>query len=661
MLCETAKGVSGAGYSVVDAYTAMPFPALPPLLGLALLYILAGKVGGQETPPALKAAIFWSGIAVLVIEGLSLAGSLTLYNIALCWWAIALALAVACVRARPGRPGFLTLRQIEWRSLDAALLAVGGLLLAGIFVAGICSIPANGDSMTYHLSRIEHWLQNQSLAHYPTAIDRQLCSNPGAEFLILTLNAVRQGDYLAFLPQWLALVGCACLLRAITAELGGDRHAQIAAALLALCIPGAVLEGSSTQNDLLASFWWCAAALLLLRFWARPSLLLGTWLGGALGLAVLTKGISYFLGLPVFLAFGLLIVLRRRFDLIKPLAIASVVIVLLNTGHYTRNSALYGLPMGPTEAGGASTTFLVGNMAPNYLLANALKHAYLHAETPLATVNDQTLRWLAKAHQLLGVDLNSPHTRWMGNLIHRADISFHEDTAGNSLHALLVCVAAIWIVAGRKISPVRGYGFIHLFATVFAVTALRWTPWSTRLHLPYFMLWMPVVAILFQQFVHAKFRQAPVALLLALGFLPLLFGVPRSLLGESSVFNVAPERKPYLSRPKITDDYLAATKFVNALAPQQIGLVYGEDDWEYPVVRSLRMASDKPLRFEHLAPARPSKRLATDAYYRGFRPDAVIAVRPLNARESIQWKGLEFDRVFHRPGISVYLPHSEEM
>jgi len=46
-------------------------------------------------------------------------------------------------------------------------------------------VPYNWDSLTYHLPRIMHWVQNKSVAHYATNIDRQIASPPLAEFINL--------------------------------------------------------------------------------------------------------------------------------------------------------------------------------------------------------------------------------------------------------------------------------------------------------------------------------------------------------------------------------------------------------------------------------------------------------------------------------------------
>ncbi|MDR1089529.1 MAG: hypothetical protein LBL79_00500 [Prevotella sp.] len=46
---------------------------------------------------------------------------------------------------------------------------IGGVLIITFFLA-LAYPPNNWDSMTYHLPRIEHWIQNGNLDHYYTSI-----------------------------------------------------------------------------------------------------------------------------------------------------------------------------------------------------------------------------------------------------------------------------------------------------------------------------------------------------------------------------------------------------------------------------------------------------------------------------------------------------------
>ncbi len=109
--------------------------------------------------------------------------------------------------------------------------------------------------MTYHLPRVMHWLQSESVAHYYTPITRQLYQPPFAEYAIAHIISLTRTDRFAFLVQWLALFGSAVGVSVIARQLGCGPLGQALAATIFVTAPMAILQGSSTQNDLVVTFW----------------------------------------------------------------------------------------------------------------------------------------------------------------------------------------------------------------------------------------------------------------------------------------------------------------------------------------------------------------------------------------------------------------------
>ena len=114
------------------------------------------------------------------------------------------------------------------------------------------------------LPRIEHWIQNRSLDFYLTAIDRQLMLPDFAETLILQLRLLSGGDRLDNIVQWLAGAGSVILVGRIALALGASRRGVALARLTAATLPIGILESTSTQNDLVVTFFlMCTAERLL--------------------------------------------------------------------------------------------------------------------------------------------------------------------------------------------------------------------------------------------------------------------------------------------------------------------------------------------------------------------------------------------------------------
>src|SRR5262249_49796460 len=151
----------------------------------------------------------------------------------------------------------------------------------------LVSAPNNYDSMTYHMSRVAHWIQNRTLYPYPTNIHRQLFMGYWAEAAITHFQILSGSDRFANFVQWFAFLGCIIATSFVVARLGGSSRAQWTAALLVATTPELIGESISTQTDMVCAFWMtCFVTLLFDENWSL-------WAGLALGLAVVTKGTAY--------------------------------------------------------------------------------------------------------------------------------------------------------------------------------------------------------------------------------------------------------------------------------------------------------------------------------------------------------------------------------
>jgi len=111
---------------------------------------------------------------------------------------------------RTGLPAWKSWPSIQERAADcdprkwlldpyfACLLISLGITLLVALVAP----PNTVDSMTYHLGRVAMWLDQRSLAHFATHVERQVALSPFAEIVVANLQALSGGDRFANLVQW---------------------------------------------------------------------------------------------------------------------------------------------------------------------------------------------------------------------------------------------------------------------------------------------------------------------------------------------------------------------------------------------------------------------------------------------------------------------------
>src|SRR5437762_3259193 len=229
--------------------------ALLPVLTL-VFGVVAGYPGGAVVAPVrlavLRAGLAVGAFGVLATEALSALHALTPAAVR-ATWALAVVLSGALALRRLRVALVVRPRRLPW----PAWVVLGGLAALSLaeLVVALVAAPNNADSLSYHLPRVEHWVQQRSVEFYPTAIHRQAGTSPGAEYLLLHLRLLAGFEEFPNLLQWLAALGCAVAVSRIAAQLGAGRAGQLLAATAVLTAPMVALEATSTQTDLVVAFW----------------------------------------------------------------------------------------------------------------------------------------------------------------------------------------------------------------------------------------------------------------------------------------------------------------------------------------------------------------------------------------------------------------------
>ena len=306
----------------------------------------------------LAAAVVWGVLLTGITEFLSLFRQIT-FSAVLALWLTSLAIAVIIVVRLGGSVKEPSLRSfLEGLSpFERSLLGGLAVITAVIALIAWISPPNNWDSLTYHMSRVAHWIQNRTVANYPTNLLRQLHQNPQAEFTILNFQILSGTDRLANLVQWFSMVGSVVGVSLLAKQLGASARGQIFAAVVAGTIPMGILQGSSTQNDYVVAFWMVCLVYYAMLLKADGKLFYALAAGASLGLAILTKGTAYLYAFPFMVWVGLSLIRSRHAKGLTLIAVVVATSLLINVGHYARNYELYGSPMGPGQEGGS---FLFG-------------------------------------------------------------------------------------------------------------------------------------------------------------------------------------------------------------------------------------------------------------------------------------------------------------
>jgi hypothetical protein len=390
--------------------------------------------------------------------------------------AVAAAAGVAWSRGARAR----SLIDLGRRSANAVrTLGPPGILIVPVALLAAISalryLPNNWDSMTYRLARIAHWIQHRSVDAYPTHVDRQLVLQPGAEYLLVSLQVMTGTDRLDALLQfgaWLVVILASPFLARLA---GAPRRLAPWAAVVVAALPMGVLQASSTQTDLVASALALAvivAAVPFLHRAPRWTIADAAFLGIAIGAAALVKTTALVAAAP-FLVFALV---RAALAAPRRLVVACAVVAIVAAA-----------PVVPE---------VVRRSRPD--LERALKgHAAVFVYTGFADIPDRLLnlgrgivRHLPSSPALVAAVGVEGWCRPGEELCRGLLLRPHEDNAGNPFHVVLVLLAAgVAVVRWRRL-PARARGFLLATAGAWVLFhfAFRDNTWISRLETPTFVL-----------------------------------------------------------------------------------------------------------------------------------------------------------------------------
>jgi len=573
--------------------------SLPVLTFMVVFLVLAGYNGRRtEIPSAwrhsfLLTTVTLGGYVVIYSEVLSLFHALALPWIATCW---GIALAITLLFGL--RQGFLKkggeLLWLQFRTfhfVDIGVVLFLGAILLVLFVVAVKSPPNNTDSLLYHMSRVMHWAQDQSLRHYPTAYDAQLIDPIFAELSILNFRSLWGNDLVAGLVQWFCMVGALIAVAGVAKILGANRRGQWAAVAFAASVPMGILQATSTQNDYVVAFF-LISAIYFVALAGKRELFIdeAMGLGAAMGLGILTKGTAYPIFLPVVVWFAFIQLRKFKFRpvIIQSMLIAFMVLVL-NVGFWTRNIITFGGPLGPS---GWFSGKVAENFSPGVFISSLTGNVLMNFATPIDSFNASITSWYINTFSRLDPNAGSFELIWAWN---------QEDLAGSPLQALLVPVTLALLLIFRKRlveSALKWYICVALGTFLVLMLVLKFNQYEMRLHLPFWIAFAPLFGVALT-FINMDKLAEVLTLGLVLTTLPyVIFNRTRPLIAmrpaqepytipcylgctSGTILNEPPKTILFANWIQYREPYSAATDLVLASGCQSVGLRLDSHDIEY--------------------------------------------------------------------------------
>ncbi len=477
------------------------------------------------------------------------------------------------------------------------LLSIIALLIL-IFFQGVIYPPNNWDSMTYHLPRIAHWIQNHSVENYTTHITRQLYSPLYSEYLDLHTHILSHSDIFSNSIQFFFLILTVIAVLVVLNEFNVSKLILFISAILCLTLPEGLLQASSTQNDIVHSFFTVVSIYFAIKAYKTFEKKHFILFGIAISLCLLTKVIAYIYAPFIVLIFAFFALLKmikeKKYPILKYSIYFILPIILINFGHSFRNYQFSGNIIGTDHEHEKGMVF--EKTSPKIILSTCLKNISLHSD-PIFIGNLGNVL-VEKAHILINMDINEPGTNVFDMKFEaNNNWQFHEDVQPNFIHISLffccILISFVFLLKNRKIDPL-GLTFLILISTQFILFCayLCWEPWNTRVHSPLFFEIIIFIAIILNK-LSVKLINISMYLLfpvlIGYGYYSSLHNYIRPYFyksGLNSKIKITDPRfkKYFANQIQLYPEYKSFQKFILNKNPAVVGLITHIDGWEYPLI-----------------------------------------------------------------------------
>ncbi|MBD5541544.1 MAG: hypothetical protein HDR00_10220 [Lachnospiraceae bacterium] len=576
-------------------------------------------------------------VLYLMTEILGGAGLLNQWSVGISWLLVIAAFVLYKVKKGEKQAWRNSVSDFSLWEKGGFLILCGLLLIIGIMA--VLTVPYNWDSMTYHLTRAAHWIQDGSVDYFVTNNRRQLISPVLSEYVLLHIMLLTKGDLFVNCLQFFSLAVCVMLAFYMMRRLGVSRLVCFGGLVLAITAPLILGEALSTQTDLVAAMCLMLAVHKIFCFAFEGNFAFDKNTCRQIVLTGLSVGLGY-LAKPsvcysiLVLMLWLLAVCVKRKIRIKDLSLfiltGAVSTFILPVPVFFRNMEYAGDPFALSYMSGIG----VGSFHPGCLILNGYKNF-----ASLAALKRNKGLLLAVGNELadlLGISINDPRiTYGNGSFLYEQNLvfSYDHDFAGAGIFLLFLIMALIaFVIWGRKQRGKGQTGFIVAVMLQFFVNlcVVRWQPWVNRLLLPTVILTVIPLAWFLQKAADgiaakkAADNNAPndfqnvitacVLVLTALLFVlrPMKFHmnyVNRNLRQEESRWEL------YFAKRDLRETYENLSSL--AYGAQNVGIYASADAYEYPLWVRLKEQSKESVCIQNIVPGEEIK---------DFMPECIIVL-----------------------------------
>ena len=567
----------------------------------------------------------FNGILVLLTELLSLFHWLTDWGIFLGWTGVLVILSL--IWRFPGKRRKIKFPKVELKSLNFWEWVILSLMILILIIAGIVALlsrPSVADVLNYHMPRVAHWIQNQSVGHYASGIEYQNRYPPFAEYQVLHVFALTGSDLLVKFPAWAMLVVSIISGSLFAKELGINRSGQLLTALFIVTLPIALTQASSVKNDIHVAAWTLILAALMLAFLKeKGSLPIMAAIAATFSLGYLTKSTTMLFMLPLIVWFGFRCIKKYKFrSLLLWLVMVVLIFLLINGGFFYRNVTTYGV----LQDVSSSSRLINEEISLAGTFSNVMRNAAFHFQYPWKEVRDWVELLIIKVHVKLGMDINEPKYTSDGYFAVKPP-NTNSVLTGNTLHAHLILISmiiAIILLVRKKLDLIHWIPIaMGVLGYLIFCALIKWQIFGARYSLAIFFLMAPLFGLCTSKLPWMRLKAVSAICLVVLAYPWLvsindrpLMTIPQftssASLFEYSRFDYTPRNASLAELPSLVEQY----------GCDQIGIYGTGSATEYEIWSALD-APREDLRIDWLVAGTPSAAYNDES----FNPCLIVCVQ----------------------------------
>lgn len=639
-----------------------------PLIAILVIYIdislcMRDAGGNYRTLSVLYSISINTLIILISNEILSLFHLINFIALSLIWFAvdlIAVFILIAVIRKRKVLLSEIRcLFSFSKSSFHLIILFTLFVCAAAVYMA-VRTVPYNWDSMTYHLTRIVHWIQNKSVAHYVCHDISQISCPPLAEFVLLHIYVLSGcSDYFVNLLQTFSYIISVFLVYKISEMIGCNRLFCSLAAFTFATTPIVFAEALSTQVDVFSGMWLLIYVYCILHFtdlkqklyWNRDMLCKLLLIGMSAGFCYLAKP-SGCIGAFIFAIWLLLVCAYRKdniFIVARSIIIVAIVAMIIVLPEMMRNLVTF------HTIADASTgsSFLVPSWDIRYLTENMIQNIGFNLPNKYLNISPYIEKVIFKTARILYTGTQVPEKLLEFKLIDAGmghDMAINPTITWLMIFAILCGITVVIIRIIKKNEDLKqNISYAYLITAIISMLAfcavVKWYRHITRYEIGYFAIIAPAIMLAFQ-YIFSQSRRLVYLFTVIIVFINMIT-FSDAVKYHKQYFAAGDNRiAQYFAILHLYDPYAAVTDNIIDAGYENVGFICDENSYEYPL---WKMMENSVSRFEHVCVMNETE-LYDDA---DFIPECIIVVN-VEVSDIIKCHNTDYELALDADGAKLF-------